>query len=81
SVEKWECSYNIYNNKEEEENQKSIEKLQVEKYAKKCDFKSEAFLSIFDLQIEKNVMIEMLRVLKRTENFFVNNNKHRKIDG
>ncbi|AHH05510.1 plasmid maintenance protein (plasmid) [Borrelia miyamotoi] len=81
SVEKWECSYNIYNNKKEEENKKSIEKLQVEKYAKKCDFKSKTFLSIFNLKAEKNVMIEMLKVVKRTENFFVNNNKNGKIDG
>ncbi|AOW96089.1 plasmid maintenance protein [Borrelia miyamotoi] len=81
SVEKWECSYNIYNNKKEEEkNKKSVEKLQVEKYAKKCNFKSNAFFSIFNLQIEKNAMIEMLKVVKRTENFFVNN-KHGKIDG
>ncbi|ATQ15437.1 plasmid maintenance protein (plasmid) [Borrelia miyamotoi] len=84
SVEKGECFYNIYNNKEEnkkDENQKSIERLQVEKYAKKCNFKSEAFLSIFNLKAEKNVMIEMLKVVKRTENFFVNNNKNGKIDG
>ncbi|QTL83984.1 plasmid maintenance protein [Borrelia miyamotoi] len=81
SVEKWECSYNIYNNKKEEEkNKKSVEKLQVKKYAKKCNFKSNAFLSIFNLKIEKNAMIEMLKVVKRTENFFVNN-KHGKIDG
>ncbi|AHH05881.1 plasmid maintenance protein (plasmid) [Borrelia miyamotoi] len=84
SVEKGECFYNIYNNKEEnkkDDNQKSIERLQVEKYAKKCNFKSEAFLSIFNLKAEKNVMIEMLKVVKRTENFFVNNNKNGKIDG
>ncbi|AHH04454.1 Hypothetical protein BHY_1504 (plasmid) [Borrelia nietonii YOR] len=54
SVEKWECFNNNCNNKEEDKNIKSIEKLQVEKYAKKCNFKSNAFLSILNLEAEKD---------------------------
>ncbi|AHH05855.1 plasmid maintenance protein (plasmid) [Borrelia miyamotoi] len=75
SVEKWECSYNIYNNKKEEEkNKKSVEKLQVEKYAKKCNFKSKEFYSILDLKIDKDNKIELLKIFKRTENYFESKN-------
>ena len=79
SVEKWECSYNIYNKKEEEINEikQSIEKLQIKKYAKKCNFKSKEFLSILNLKIDKNTAIEMLKVIKRTENS-IEKNKHEK---
>ncbi|UPA19217.1 plasmid maintenance protein [Borrelia puertoricensis] len=69
SVEKEECYYNTYNNKEEDKNKKTIEKLQIGKYAKKCNFKSNTFFSILNLKIEKNTKIEVLKVLKRTENF------------
>ncbi|WCB91131.1 plasmid maintenance protein (plasmid) [Borrelia miyamotoi] len=74
SVEKWECSYNIYNNKEEEKNKKSIEKLHLEKYAKKCKFKSKEFYSILDLKIDKDSKIELLKIFKRTENYFESKN-------
>ncbi|AHH13152.1 Hypothetical protein BHO_0129700 (plasmid) [Borrelia hermsii YBT] len=68
NVEKWEC-YNNRSNKKEDRNAKSIEKLQAKKYAQKCNFKSNAFYSILNLQIEKDAMIEVFKVLKKTENF------------
>ncbi|BDU63459.1 hypothetical protein BOFE_09990 (plasmid) [Candidatus Borrelia fainii] len=70
SVEKWECFNNKYNNKDNEENKntKFIEKLQVEKYAKKCNFKSNAFLSILNLEVEKDFKIQALKAIKKTEN-------------
>ncbi|WP_434757478.1 plasmid maintenance protein (plasmid) [Borrelia puertoricensis] len=69
SVEKWECSNNTYNNKEEDKNSiKSIEKLQVKKYAKKCNFKSNAFLSILNLEENKDFKIELLKAIKIAEN-------------
>ncbi|UPA18873.1 plasmid maintenance protein [Borrelia puertoricensis] len=69
SVEKWECSNNTYNNKKEDKNRiKSIEKLQVEKYAKKCNFKSNAFLSILNLEANKDFKIQLLKAIKIAEN-------------
>ncbi|AHH11392.1 hypothetical protein bcCo53_001030 (plasmid) [Borrelia coriaceae] len=76
SVEKWECSNNSYNKKEEKENdKKSIEKSQVKKYAKKCNFKSNAFLSILNLEAEKDFKIEALKAIKKAEN-----NKYKRIN-
>ncbi|AHH13437.1 Hypothetical protein BHO_0126301 (plasmid) [Borrelia hermsii YBT] len=77
SVEKWECSYNTYNNKKKKKDIKEIEKSQVEKYAKKCNFRSNAFYSILNLKLEKDATIEVLKVLKRTENF-IEKTKHEK---
>ncbi|UPA12777.1 plasmid maintenance protein [Borrelia venezuelensis] len=68
NVEKWECYYNIYNNKEKEKNSKSIERLQIEKYAKKCNFKSNDLDFILDLKISKENKIELLKILKTSEN-------------
>ncbi|UPA18532.1 plasmid maintenance protein [Borrelia puertoricensis] len=68
SVEKWECINNTYNNKKEDKNRiKSIEKLQVEKYAKKCNFKSNAFLSILNLEANKDFKIQLLKAIKIAE--------------
>ncbi|AMR76243.1 hypothetical protein A0V01_06560 (plasmid) [Borrelia hermsii] len=77
SVEKWECYYNNYNNKKKKKDIKEIEKLQIEKYAKKCNFRSNAFYSILNLKLEKDATIEVLKVLKRTENF-IEKTKHKK---
>ncbi|AHH04542.1 Hypothetical protein BHY_1592 (plasmid) [Borrelia nietonii YOR] len=78
SVEKGECIYNIYNNKKEEKKDiKEIEKLQVKKYAKKCNFKSNTFFSILNLKLEKDATIKVLKILKRTENF-IEKTKHKK---
>nr|ABP88174.1 hypothetical protein [Borrelia lonestari] len=73
NVEKEECFYNIYNNKKEEkhESKKYIEKLQVKKYVKKCNFKSKAYLSIVNSNMNKQDKILSLKTLKNTENFFI----------
>ncbi|UPA15677.1 plasmid maintenance protein [Borrelia turicatae] len=69
SVEKRECSNNNYNNKKEDKkNAKYIERLQVKKYAKKCNFKSNAFLSILNLEADKDFKIELLKAIKIAEN-------------
>ncbi|WP_330730588.1 plasmid maintenance protein [Borrelia turicatae] len=72
SVEKWECYYNNHN-KEKNKDIKSIEKLQVKKYIKKCNFKSNIFYSILNLKLEKNVTIKVCKIIKKTENFIENN--------
>ncbi|WP_330730633.1 plasmid maintenance protein [Borrelia turicatae] len=70
SVEKAECFSNNYNNKEEDKNNtKSIERLQVEKYARKCNFKSNAFLSILNLEAKKDFKIQSLKAVKIAENY------------
>ncbi|UPA13775.1 plasmid maintenance protein [Borrelia turicatae] len=76
SVEKRECLYNKYNKKEEDKNTKSIERLQIEKYARKCNFKSNAFLSILNLEAEKDFKIQSLKAIKKTEN-----HKYEEING
>ncbi|ASJ27662.1 plasmid maintenance protein [Borrelia turicatae] len=69
SVEKWECLYNKYNKKEEDKNNtKYIERLKVEKYAKKCNFKSNAFFSILNLEADKDFKIQALKAIKIAEN-------------
>ncbi|WP_434757104.1 plasmid maintenance protein (plasmid) [Borrelia puertoricensis] len=69
SVEKWECSNNTYNNKEKDKNnKKSIEKLQVRKYARKCNFKLNAFLFILNLEANKDFKIKSLKAIKIAEN-------------
>ncbi|AHH11752.1 Hypothetical protein BCO_0007002 (plasmid) [Borrelia coriaceae ATCC 43381] len=70
SVEKWECFNNKNNNKDKEEDKKikSIERLQIKKYAKKCNFKSNAFISILNLEAEKDFKIQALKAIKKAEN-------------
>ncbi|ASJ27749.1 plasmid maintenance protein [Borrelia turicatae] len=69
NVEKWECFNNSYNKKEEDKNNiKSMERLQVEKYAKKCNFKSNAFFSILNLKADKDFKIQALKAIKIAEN-------------
>ncbi|WP_330730325.1 plasmid maintenance protein [Borrelia turicatae] len=72
NVEKEECLYNNIYNKEKKKDTKFIERLQIKKYAKKCCFKSNTFFSILNLKLEKNIKIEILKTLKKTENFIQN---------
>ncbi|WP_210753347.1 plasmid maintenance protein [Borreliella valaisiana] len=74
SVELKECSNNNNNNKEEEkETIKKIENLQIKNYARKCKFITSSFSKIIDLNIKKNIKIEMLKEIKKIENFFKKN--------
>ncbi|WP_418456540.1 plasmid maintenance protein [Borreliella lusitaniae] len=68
SVELKECNNNN-NNKEKEK----IENLQITNYANKCQFVTNSFLRILNLNIEKNIKIEILKELKKTEYFFKKN--------
>ncbi|ATQ19059.1 plasmid maintenance protein (plasmid) [Borrelia miyamotoi] len=70
NVEKAECLYNINNkNKEEYKNKtKFIEKLQIKKYAKKSKIKYNLLSSILDLNLNKEIAIEIFKAIKRDEN-------------
>ncbi|ABH02251.1 hypothetical protein BAPKO_2554 (plasmid) [Borreliella afzelii PKo] len=79
SVELGECFNNKNNNIKEEKNKK-IENYQIIKYANKCNFKcKEIILSILNLNINKDLKIKMLKVLKiieikllKNKNLFLN---------
>ncbi|AHH11356.1 hypothetical protein bcCo53_001726 (plasmid) [Borrelia coriaceae] len=77
SVEKEECYYNTYNKKEEKKNKKFIERLQVKKYAKKCNFKTNAFFTILDLETEKIFKIKALKAIKKAEDNVYNKIKQK----
>lgn len=82
SVELKEC--NNKNNNKERETIKKIENLQIKTYAKKCKFITNFFLRILDLNIEKNIKIDILKELKNLEylfkkNFYKNHDKKKTI--
>ncbi len=68
NVELKECNNN--NNNKEKEKIKKIENSQVKNYAKKCKLITNTFSKILDLNIEKQIKIEILKAIKRTEYFF-----------
>ncbi|WP_418905181.1 plasmid maintenance protein (plasmid) [Borreliella finlandensis] len=62
------------NNKEKEkEKNKKIENLQIQNYAKKCKFITNSFSKIINFNIKKNIKIEILKEIKKVENFFKKN--------
>uniref|UniRef100_UPI003B223CCF plasmid maintenance protein n=1 Tax=Borreliella tanukii TaxID=56146 RepID=UPI003B223CCF len=67
NVEKQECYCNTYNNKEEKDN-KTIEKFQIRKYIRKCNFESNIFHSILDLRLGKEGTIEVCKMIKKSIN-------------
>ncbi|XOU12962.1 plasmid maintenance protein (plasmid) [Borreliella americana] len=81
SVELKECNNNN-NNKEKETFTKKIENLKIKNYAKKCKFVTNSFSRILEFNIEKNIKIELLKEIKKIENFFLKkfykNNKKKK---
>ncbi|WP_028328303.1 plasmid maintenance protein [Borrelia coriaceae] len=69
TVEKEECFNNIYNKKEENRTKtRSIEKLQIKKYAKKSKVKNNLLSSILNLNLNKKIAIEIFKAVKRDEN-------------
>ncbi|WP_215537572.1 plasmid maintenance protein [Borreliella bavariensis] len=78
NVELGECNNN--NNNNEKETIKKIEKSQIISYAKKCKFITKSFEKILNLNIEKNIKIEILKEIKKIESFFKRNfyKKHTK---
>ncbi|WP_434246490.1 plasmid maintenance protein [Borreliella burgdorferi] len=76
NLKKWECNIN---NIIKEEKTKLIEKLQINKYAKKCKFTTNYYLSILKLKDSKENKIEILKSIKRTENYFIKSFKENRI--
>ncbi|MCD2401575.1 plasmid maintenance protein [Borreliella bissettiae] len=72
-----ECNNN--NNKEEEETKnRKIEKYQIKKYFNKCNFLSKEAIYILDLNISKDKIIEILKIVKKIEiNLTKKNNKNK----
>ncbi|AFI32086.1 plasmid maintenance protein [Borrelia crocidurae] len=68
NVEKWESIYNYNNKKNKEEEKKEREQKQLEKYAEKCKFKDDKYLSILNLEATKEIKIKKLIELKKEEN-------------
>ncbi|WP_044055032.1 plasmid maintenance protein [Borreliella bissettiae] len=72
-----ECNNNN-NNKEEETKNKKIEKYQTKKYFNKCNFLSKEAIYILDLNISKDKIIEILKIVKKIEiNLTKKNNKNK----
>ncbi|WP_418457415.1 plasmid maintenance protein [Borreliella andersonii] len=69
NLKKWEC-FSKKNNIIKKEKTKLIEKMQINKYAKKCKFKTNFYLSILKLNLSKENKIEILKSIKKTENYF-----------
>ncbi|WNZ73101.1 plasmid maintenance protein [Borreliella garinii] len=69
SVELQECNNNNNNNKEKEKTN-NIENFQIKNYANKCKFVTNSFLKVLNLNIKKNIKIEMLKEIKKIEDFF-----------
>ncbi|WP_418905697.1 plasmid maintenance protein [Borreliella japonica] len=67
SVELRECNNN--NNNKEKEAVKRFENLQIKNYAKKCKFITNSSSKILDLNVKKNIKIEILKEIKKVENF------------
>ncbi|XPK51476.1 plasmid maintenance protein (plasmid) [Borreliella yangtzensis] len=70
NVEKQECYNNKNNNKEEKE---TIKKLQIKNYIKKCNFGSNISHSILNLKLEKEITIEICKIIKRSVNLIKKN--------
>lgn len=75
-----ECINNNNNIKEEKENGE-IEKYQLKKYFNKCNFLSKKVLPILNLNISKDKLIEIMKIIKRIEiNLIKNNNNNNNIN-
>ncbi|WP_418454050.1 plasmid maintenance protein [Borreliella lusitaniae] len=62
-----ECFNNKHNNIKEEKRNNKIEKYQIKKYFNKCNFLSKKTLSILNLDINKDTLIEVLKIVKKIE--------------
>lgn len=67
SVSLEECNNNNNNIKKEEKDNTQIEKLQLKKYFKKCNFLSKKTFLILKLDIKKDKLIEVLKIIKKIE--------------
>ncbi|WP_234932140.1 plasmid maintenance protein, partial [Borreliella garinii] len=62
-----ECINNKNNNIKEERIKNQIEKYKIKKYFKKCNFLSKKTFSILNLNISKDKLIEIMKIIKRIE--------------
>ncbi|WP_424632784.1 plasmid maintenance protein [Borreliella lusitaniae] len=62
-----ECFNNKHNNIKEDKRNNQIEKYQIKKYFNKCNFLSKKTLSILNLDINKDTLIEVLKIVKKIE--------------
>ncbi|WP_418456575.1 plasmid maintenance protein [Borreliella lusitaniae] len=62
-----ECFNNKHNNIKEEKRNTQIEKYKIKNYFNKCNFLSKKTLSLLNLDINKDTLIEVLRIVKRIE--------------
>ncbi|XOU12899.1 plasmid maintenance protein (plasmid) [Borreliella americana] len=77
SVNLVECLNNKNNNIKEERKNTKIEKCQIKKYFNKCNFfLSKNILPILNLDINKDKLIEILKIIKRIE-ISLTRNKHK----
>ncbi|WP_210376698.1 MULTISPECIES: plasmid maintenance protein [Borreliella] len=78
SVDFEECFNNKNNIKiKEEKRENQIEKFQVKKYFNKCNFYSKEFLSLLYLDINKDTMIKIFKIVKKAEiNLIKDKNMH-----
>ncbi|WP_418905290.1 plasmid maintenance protein (plasmid) [Borreliella turdi] len=72
SVKNEECFNNKYNKEEDKENQKKkqIDKLKLEKYAKKCNFSIKISSFIINLDLKKETTINLFKALSRERYHF-----------
>ncbi|QFI15025.1 plasmid maintenance protein (plasmid) [Borrelia sp. CA_690] len=77
NVDLVECFNNKNNNTKEEKKINQIETYQIKKYFNKCNFLSKKTLPILNLDINKDELIEILKIIKRIEiNLTKNKNIH-----
>ncbi len=74
-----ECINNKNNNIKEERIKNQIEKYKIKKYFKKCNFLSKKTFSILNLNISKDKLIEIMKIIKRIEINLIKNKNLNKI--
>ncbi|WP_418905025.1 plasmid maintenance protein [Borreliella lusitaniae] len=67
SVKSEECFNNKHNNIKEEKRNNQIEKYKIKKYFNRCNFVSKKTLSLLNLDINKDTLIKVLKIVKRIE--------------
>lgn len=74
-----ECINNKNNNIKEEKIKNQIEKYKIKKYFNKCNFLSKKTFSILNLNISKDKLIEIMKIIKRIEINLIKNKNLNKI--
>ncbi|ACN53366.1 plasmid maintenance protein [Borreliella spielmanii] len=74
-----ECINNKNNNIKEEKRKNQIEEYKIKKYFNKCNFLSKKTFSILNLNINKDKLIEIMKIIKRIEINLIKNKNLNKI--